>query len=60
MASSDPLKELIDGATRITGFTGAGISTECGIPDFRSPGGFWSKNKPIDFKDFVADPESAP
>jgi len=35
-------------------FTGAGISTESGIPDFRSPGGFWSRNTPIDFREFVA------
>ena len=39
----DRLRELIAAASRIVPFTGAGISTECGIPDFRSPGGLWSK-----------------
>jgi NAD-dependent deacetylase len=35
-------------------FTGAGISTESGIPDFRSPGGIWTRLKPIDFSEFLA------
>ena len=48
------LKALLDIAQRVVVFTGAGISTESGIPDFRSPGGVWSKMKPIQFQDFVA------
>ena len=51
--ASRRLAALIDGAERIVAFTGAGISTESGIPDFRSPGGIWSKMAPIDFDDFV-------
>jgi len=49
----DPLiaqgKDLIDRATKILVFSGAGLSTESGIPDFRSPGGLWSKYDPSDF-----------
>ncbi|MBN8915275.1 MAG: Sir2 family NAD-dependent protein deacetylase [Rhizobiales bacterium] len=48
------LRELLDGSARAVAFTGAGISTECGIPDFRSPGGLWTQNKPIPFDVFVA------
>ena len=54
----DELKEMVAGASNVVAFTGAGISTECGIPDFRSPGGFWTKNRPIDFREFVSDPAS--
>jgi len=55
MSRSD-LARLIDESRRMVIFTGAGISTESGIPDFRSPGGVWSKRKPIYFQEFVADP----
>jgi NAD-dependent deacetylase len=48
---------MIAEADVVVPFTGAGISTECGIPDFRSPGGLWSKTKPIDFQHFVASQE---
>ncbi|HMM75325.1 MAG TPA: Sir2 family NAD-dependent protein deacetylase [Gammaproteobacteria bacterium] len=48
------LRALLDGAARIVVFTGAGISTESGIPDFRSPQGIWSQAKPIEFRDFLA------
>lgn len=51
------LRELIDDAGVIVPFTGAGISTECGIPDFRSPGGLWTRAKPIEFGDFLASQE---
>lgn len=45
---------MVQRARRAVVFTGAGISTECGIPDFRSPGGFWTRYKPIEFRDFLA------
>jgi NAD-dependent deacetylase len=51
------LRDLIEDAQRIVPFTGAGISTECGIPDFRSPGGLWTKNQPIPFDAFLASQE---
>ena len=47
------LKALLKAAQRVAIFTGAGISTESGVPDFRSPGGIWSRLTPIDFKDFI-------
>src|SRR6185312_4602703 len=56
MPSRADLARLIADARRMVVFTGAGISTESGIPDFRSPGGVWSRMKPIYFQDFVSDP----
>lgn len=53
-AGARRLVELLAGAERIVSFTGAGISTESGIPDFRSPGSPWLKNQPIDYSLFVA------
>lgn len=51
------LLELIEDSDRIVPFTGAGISTESGIPDFRSPGGLWTKTQPIPFDQFMASRE---
>lgn len=53
----EKLRALIDRSRYLVVFTGAGISTESGIPDFRSPGGIWTKYKPIDFRDFCASEE---
>src|SRR3974390_1572848 len=63
MIASDPetaarrLRELVDAARVVVPFTGAGISTECGIPDFRSPGGIWTKTQPIPYDAFLASQE---
>ncbi len=51
------LREMLGAARRAVVFTGAGISTESGIPDFRSPGGIWTRMAPIDFQDFIASEE---
>jgi NAD-dependent deacetylase len=52
------LGEMIASARRIVPFTGAGISTECGIPDFRSPGGIWTKHRPIPYDEFLSSQEA--
>jgi NAD-dependent deacetylase len=56
----DRVADLIINAKRIVVFTGAGVSTESGIPDFRSPGGIWDRFDPDDFtcQKFVSDPEA--
>jgi NAD-dependent deacetylase len=57
-AAVEQLGEMIAESSVIVPFTGAGISTECGIPDFRSPGGVWTRNRPIPFDEFVASAEA--
>ncbi len=53
----EELRRMLDEAERVVVFTGAGISTESGIPDFRSPDGFWTRYKPIEFGDFISSAE---
>jgi NAD-dependent deacetylase len=57
MSDRARLAEMIAAARDVVVFTGAGISTESGIPDFRSPGGVWSRMSPIYFQDFVRSEE---
>jgi NAD-dependent deacetylase len=53
MSAIPRLAALLAGSARTVVFTGAGMSTASGIPDFRSPGGVWSRMKPIDFDTFM-------
>jgi NAD-dependent deacetylase len=52
------LIELVIAARRVVAFTGAGISTESGIPDYRGPGGVWERQAPPTIGDFVENPET--
>ena len=57
---ADRVAELIVNAQRVVVFTGAGVSTESGVPDFRSPGGIWERFDPADFtyQKLMSSPES--
>lgn len=55
--SLDLAREWIEQARRIVGFSGAGISTESGIPDFRGPNGVWARNRTVLFDEFVRNRE---
>ena len=58
MRRMDRLASLLREARRVLVFTGAGISTGSGIPDFRGPGGVWSRRQPVYFQDFLRSEEA--
>ena len=55
MNSFEKIADLIKSSSKIAVLTGAGISTESGLPDFRSDNGFWKNNEPIQFSNFIKD-----
>jgi NAD-dependent deacetylase len=59
-SSNDPVRlaEAIRAARQVVAFSGAGMSTESGIPDFRSPGGIWARSQPVLFQDFLRDADA--
>jgi NAD-dependent deacetylase len=52
------LRQWVEEAANVVVFTGAGMSTDSGIPDFRSPGGVWTRMAPINYQDFIAREEN--
>jgi NAD-dependent deacetylase len=57
MEKIDVFRDILGQSRRAVVFSGAGMSTESGIPDFRGPGGLWTRMKPIDFQQFVSSDE---
>jgi NAD-dependent deacetylase len=57
-ADLDRLIDLVRPATRIVVLTGAGISTESGIPDYRGPNGLWATQKPPTIGDYASNPDT--
>jgi len=57
-SETDSVAAWLSNARHAVVFTGAGISTESGIPDFRSPGGVWSRNRPVYYDEFLASAEA--
>jgi NAD-dependent protein deacetylase/lipoamidase len=58
MIALERARALVAECGSAAAFTGAGCSTASGVPDFRSPGGIWSRYRPVPFPEFVADPEA--
>ena len=54
-AATEALAAALQKSTKIVGFTGAGISTESGIADYRSQGGLWDRYQPVYFEEFLSD-----
>ncbi len=53
--SKNTFRKLLEESSNIVGFTGAGVSTESGISDYRSQGGIWEKFQPVYIDEFIAD-----
>ena len=58
MSKHQEIADCLNRSENAVAFTGAGISTESGIPDFRSPGGIWATSQPVYFQDFMASAQS--
>lgn len=55
MDDIEKFRSVLENSSKVVGFTGAGISTESGIPDYRSQGGIWDKFQPVYLDEFISD-----